>query len=176
MSAPGSTATPAPSLRSRLACLVYEGVLLFGVVMIAGLVFSILTGQRHALQGRHALQFFMFGVLALYFIWFWSHGGQTLAMKTWHLRLLTAEGGPVSPARAACRFLASWIWFLPPLFLVWLLGWEGSRAVSGALLGWTLFYAALSRLHPRRQFWHDVLCGTQLVSHRPAPPLKAAQP
>jgi hypothetical protein len=27
-------------------------------------------------------------------------------------------------------------------------------------------YAALSRLHPQRQFWHDALCGTRLVAER----------
>ncbi|WP_119153461.1 RDD family protein [Caldimonas tepidiphila] len=156
----------APPLRHRLASFVYEGVLLFGVVMAAGLPFSMLTGQRHALQGRYALQAFMFAVLAIYFIWFWSHGGQTLAMKTWHLRLLRADGRPVSPLHAACRFLASWVWFLPPLALVWLLDWKGSGTVSAAVFGWMLAYAALSRLHPARQFWHDALCGTRLVAHR----------
>lgn len=166
----------APGLRRRLACFVYEGVLLFGVVMVAGLPFSMLIGQRHALQGRHALQAFMFVVLGLYFVWFWSHGGQTLAMKTWYLRLVAADGGPVSRGRALGRFVASWIWFLPPLLLIWLMDWQGSRAVSGAVFGWVLFYAALSRLHPQRQFLHDALCGTRLESRRPHPLAKASRP
>src|SRR5690606_4324287 len=45
-----------PGIARRLASFVYEGVLLFGVVMIAGFLFSTLTQQRHALQGRHGLQ------------------------------------------------------------------------------------------------------------------------
>jgi len=88
----------APSLPRRLACFVYEGVLLFGVVMIAGWLFSTLSQQRHALQGRGLLQGFLFLVFAVYFTWFWSHGGQTLAMKTWRVRLVTASGGPLTQA------------------------------------------------------------------------------
>ena len=156
----------APSLRRRLAAFVYEGVLLFGVLMIAGWLFSTLTQQRHALQQRHGLQAFLFIVLGIYFAWFWSHGGQTLAMKTWHIRLERAGGGPVSQPRALARYLASWLWFVPALALAWWLGWHSSGMVFGALCGGALAYAASSRLRGDRQFWHDVLCGTRLVDTR----------
>jgi hypothetical protein len=33
-----------------------------------------------------------------------------------------------------------------------------------------LAYAALSRLSPEGQFWHDMVCGTRLVDVRPAKP------
>ena len=84
--------SPTPSVLRRLACFVYEGVLLFAVLMIAGYLFSSLTQQRHALAGRAALQGFLFLVLGIYFVWFWSHGGQTLAMKTWRIRLIGQDG------------------------------------------------------------------------------------
>lgn len=158
---------PPPSLRRRLACFLYEGVLLFGVVMIAGYLFSSLTQQRHALQGRHELQAFMFVVLGIYFAWFWSHGGQTLAMKTWHLRLVTASGAAVSQARALARFLATWVWFLPALAAIWWLDIHGGGPVVMVLLGWVLAYAASALLRPDRQFWHDALCGTRIVTHVP---------
>lgn len=160
---------PPPSLRRRLACFLYEGVLLFGVVMIAGYLFSSLTQQRHALQGRHELQAFMFVVLAIYFTWFWSHGGQTLAMKTWHLRLVAADGGPVSQLRALLRFLATWVWFLPALAAIWLFDVRGGGPITGVLLGWVLFYGGSSLLRRDRQFWHDVACGTRVVTRLPPP-------
>ena len=78
---------PVPGLARRIACFVYEGVLLFGVLMIAGYLYSTLTQQRHALSGLHGLQAFLFLVLGIYFVWFWSRGGQTVAMRTWHIRL-----------------------------------------------------------------------------------------
>ena len=170
MATPHASASPhipprlqTPSLWRRLACFIYEGVLLFGVVMIAGYLFSSLTQQRHALQGRHALQAFIFVVVGIYFGWFWSHGGQTVAMKAWHLRLLDRNGQPVSQARALTRYLLSWMWFMPALAVVWLAGIR-SPMMTFAVLGLgVVAYAGLALLHPSRQFWHDVVCGTQLV-------------
>ena len=157
----------APSLPRRLACFVYEGVLLFGVVMIAGWLFSTLSQQRHALQGRALLQGFLFVVFAVYFTWFWSHGGQTLAMKTWRVRLVTASGAPVTQARALLRYLLSWVWWLPGLLVAWAAGWHSAGALSGALAAGVLVYALLALAHPQRQFWHDAVCGTRLVDAAP---------
>lgn len=162
---PGPLQTP--GLARRLACFVYEGVLLFGVLMIAGFLYSGLTQQRHALAGRHGLQAFLFVVLAIYFVWFWSHGGQTVAMKAWHIRLVGRDGQPVSERRALARYLLAWLWFVPALASVWLAGLDGPGVVSAALLAGVAGFAALARLHPERQFWHDVLCGTRLVTWRP---------
>jgi len=127
------------------------------------------TQQRHALVGLHGMQAFLFAVLGLYFVWFWSRSGQTLAMQTWHIRLLTQEGRPVSRTRALCRYLLSWLWFLPALATVYFSGLRGTAAFLTVLVAGVLAYAALSRLHPRRQYWHDAVCGTQLVTWLPKP-------
>ncbi|MDM7457289.1 MAG: RDD family protein, partial [Tepidimonas sp.] len=86
---------PAPSLGRRMACWLYEGMLLFGVVFIAGYLFSALTQTRHVLDNRHLQQAFLFAVLGVYFTWFW-HKGQTLAMKTWHIRVVDRQGRPLT--------------------------------------------------------------------------------
>ena len=84
----------APGLGRRLAALIYEGLLLFGVLMVAGWLYGGLTQQRHALVGRFGLQVFLFLVLAVYFVWFWTHGGQTVALKAWRLRVVAAMPTP----------------------------------------------------------------------------------
>jgi uncharacterized RDD family membrane protein YckC len=168
-----AAATSAPSLRRRLAVFVYEGVLLFGVLMVAALAYGLATQQRHALVGMHGLQAFLFLILGLYFCWFWSHGGQTVAMKTWHIRLLTKDGRPVPPARAAVRYVWSWLWFVPALLWSYLSGVRSGGAVALALTLGVLVYAASSRLNPQRQYWHDLLSGTRLVQCRP--PLRGHQ-
>ena len=160
----------APSLSRRLACFIYEGVLLFGVVMIAGYLFSSLTQQRNAMLGRHGLQAFLFVVLGIYFVWFWSHGGQTVAMKAWHVRLVTDRGGPVSQRLALARYVLSWLWFVPALLALYLAEVHGLVAIFGVLATGVLAYAALARLNPQRQFWHDAACGTRLVSALPSKP------
>lgn len=161
-------AVPAtPALTRRLACFVYEGVLLFGVVMTAGLIYSISTGQRHALVGLHGLQAFLFVVIGAYFVWFWSKSGQTLAMQTWRIRLVTAVGQPVGKLRALCRYLLSWLWFLPALVTIQASGLRGSWPVFGTLVVGVLAYAALVRLNPHGQYLHDAICGTRLISWQP---------
>lgn len=158
---------PAPSLRRRLAAFVYEGVLLFGVLMVIGALYSIATNQRHALHGREGMMAVVFLSLALYFMWFWTHGGQTLAMKTWHVRLLTQDGHPLSLKQALQRFLLSWLWFLPAWGGAWLAGWHQSKMLYGAMGVWMLIYAGLTWLLPQGQFLHDVICRTRLIDTRP---------
>lgn len=160
---------PTPGLARRLACFIYEGVLLVGVVMTAGLVYGVATQQTHALVGSTGLQLFVVLVLAAYFVHFWSRTGQTLAMLTWEVRLVTATGHPVSRLRALCRYVLAWLWFLPALAALHFAGLKGGWVTSGALATGVLVYAALTRLHPDRQYWHDTLCQTRLITWRRSP-------
>ena len=169
--ATGSPQTLAtPGLWRRMAAFVYEGTLLFGVLFVAVYLYSSLTQQRHALEGRTGLQAFAFIVLAIYFVVFWSRGGQTVAMKTWRLRVITVDGTPLTRWRALARYVLAWLWFLPSLLAVYLSGLSGGVVVSVVPLAGMAAYAALTRLHPDRQFLHDVICGTRLVDTPPPPP------
>ncbi len=156
-----------PTLLRRLACFVYEGVLLFGVIMAAGFVYATLTQQRHALIGTTGLQIVVFVVLGVYFAGFWSRSGQTLAMQTWQIRLVSTSGGRVPLHRALARYLLSWLWFLPALLGLHLAGLKGSASVFVALSVGVFGYAALAWLRPDRQYWHDVICRTRLVMVEP---------
>jgi uncharacterized RDD family membrane protein YckC len=160
----------APLLR-RMAAFLYEGVLLFGVTFATGLVFAVALHQNNAMKLRSSLIGVEFVVVGLYFIVLWVRSGQTLPMKTWHLRLLTDDGAPVSPRRALARYLASYAWFLPPLALAGALKLPSAWAIFGLVAGWIVLYALAALLHPRRQFWHDALCGTAIVTARPSVPL-----
>ncbi len=160
----------APLLR-RMAAFLYEGVLLFGVLAVAGLFYGVAVHQTSGIEKRSGLIAVCFVVLGVYFIGLWTRAGQTLAMKTWHLRVLTDRGLPLSPRRALARYLACWVWFLPPLALAGALHLPSAGADFGVVGAWVAVYALSSRLHPRRQFWHDALCGTALVSARPVAPL-----
>lgn len=163
-------AAGAPPLSRRMACFVYEGVLLFGVVMLAGLLFAGLFRQQHALQGQTGLRLLLFGVLGAYFAVFWTRGGQTLAMKTWRIRLLTRDGHPVSVGRALARYCGAWLWFLPALGVAAATGISGAWPLFGTIVTGVAAYAALTFLHPSGQFWHDIACGTMLVDTRSKQP------
>jgi uncharacterized RDD family membrane protein YckC len=161
---PDSPATP--GLLRRMAAFVYEGVILFGVLFVTGYLYSTLTQQRHALQGQTGLQVLAFLVLAVYFVLFWTRGGQTVAMRAWHIRLVAADGSPVGRMRALGRYLASWVWFVPALLAARSAGLHSAAEVFALLFVGVVAYALLAFAHPQRQFWHDALCGTRLVSWR----------
>ena len=167
---PDARLVAAPLVR-RMAAFLYEGVLLFGIVFATGLVFAVATHQTNGMRLRTALLAVQFFVIGVYFIGLWVRSGQTLAMKTWHLRLLTDRGAPVTPRRALARYLASYVWFLPPLALANALQLPSAWAIFALVGGWVVLYALSARLHPRRQFWHDALCDTALVGYRPVAPL-----
>ena len=152
----------APSLRRRMACWLYEGMLMFGVVFIAGYLFSTLSQTRNAMDNRHALQAFLFVVFGIYFVWLWSKG-QTLAMKTWDIRVVDQAGNPITQARALLRYALAWLWFLPALAGVAPFNLSGAES-SVFIVGWVAIWALLSRFHPSQQFWHDALAGTRLIS------------
>jgi uncharacterized RDD family membrane protein YckC len=148
-----------------MACWLYEGMLMFGVVFIAGYLFGTLSQTRNAMDNRHALQAFLFVVFGIYFTWFWAKG-QTLAMKTWNIRVVDRFGQPLTQARALLRYVLSWLWFLPALAA------QAPFTLSGGesaviTMGWVAIWALLSRFQPQRQFWHDALAGTRLVPSMP---------
>ena len=87
----------APSLPRRMACWLYEGMLLFAVVFVAGWLFSTLGQMRDSMDARRPLlQAFLFVVFGVYFAWFWAKG-QTLAMKTWNIRVVDRAGPAPDP-------------------------------------------------------------------------------
>ncbi len=162
-----SAALPAPTapLKNRLLCMVYEAMLLFGVLFLATWLFSTLLQQRHALYLRDALQDWLFVVLGVYFGWFWTHGGQTLAMKTWRIRVIGLDGQTITWRRALVRYLMAWGWFLPGLALARAIGAQGWMLLLLPALN-VLLWVLASKLHGDRQFLHDRLAGTRVVLHR----------
>jgi len=132
----------APGRWRRFACMMYEAILLFGVVFVADYLFDTLTQSRHALMLRHERQAWLFCVIGVYFVLCWRLGGQTLPMKTWHIRLIDAGGGRPPVWKAVLRYVLAWPFTLTGLGFVW-----------------TFF-------DRDRQFPHDRLLGTRLISTR----------
>ncbi len=159
----------APGLARRMGAFVYEGLLLFGLIMAAGLLYALVTNQRHALQGSIGLRVFLFVVIGIYFVAFWTRQKQTLAMRTWRIQLISADGKPLGAVRATCRYVLCWLWFMPALLSLWLWGLTGAGTASGAIAAGVLVYAGLAFFHPQRQFFHDVVCGTRLIPWVPQP-------
>ena len=130
----------APGVARRLASGLYELLIVCAVVLIATFPFIALVGDATAGWRRHLLQAWVLFVVGAYLVWFWTRGGQTLAMKTWRIKLVRDDGGTVSTGRALHRYLL---------------------AVLGlAAVGLGFVWAFFDR---DRQFLHDRLAGTALV-------------
>jgi len=121
--------------------MLYESLLLFGVAFLATWIFQFAAGTFQ-IDGwrRHLLQLFVLALFAAYFLWCWLRGGQTLAMKTWRIRVVAKNGhGRLAPQAALLRFVYA-------LFLV-------PTAIG-------IFWALVDR---DRQFLHDRLAGSLLI-------------
>jgi uncharacterized RDD family membrane protein YckC len=94
----------------------YEALLVCAVAFFAAWIFFFASGGRDATLGflRLELQIFILLVLAAYFLWCWTRGGQTLAMRAWKIRVVD-----VTPRKALLRFLLAFL--LLPWSVLWAL-------------------------------------------------------
>lgn len=161
----GAPHEPAPpGILPRIAAMTYEAVLLFGIVFVAGYAVLALAGWTYPLQPaqRWTLQAVLFVALGIYFVYCWVRAGQTLAMKSWRMRVVDRDGSLLSVPRATLRYLLAWSLFAPGLLLIALTGIGGLWSLL-VLLASLLAMLALARLDPRRQLLHDRLLGSRVI-------------
>lgn len=127
--------------KARIACLLYESLTVVAVVIIGVIIpQTLIAAMTGTAASSRLLLAHLFLLLLLYFAWQWTHGGQTLAMKTWRIRLVNNDGGPLRPAQALLRYAAAW---------------PGTLMLGAGFL-WAL-------IDQDRQFLHDRIAGTMLT-------------
>jgi uncharacterized RDD family membrane protein YckC len=134
-----------PGLARRLAALAYDLLLLAAVLFVFTLLVLFARGGRAIVPGTWWFELSLIGISAVFFVWFWTHGGQTLGMRAWRLRVVGPAGRPVGLKRAFGRFFAAVISALP----------------AGLGFWWGL-------LDRDGRCWHDRWSGTHLILERPA--------
>ena len=151
----------------RLAAMTYEGVLLFGVVFVVSYALLALTRWTYPLGSgqRTVLQATLFLTLGLYFVYQWRKTGQTLAMKSWHVRLVDGSGGAPSVARAVLRYVGAWHLFLPGA--VWVAFFGGNVINDLVAVACSLAILLLpGAFDPRKRLLHDRLSRTYVLRER----------
>ena len=136
-----------PGLLRRLAAMLYDTVLVLALVVVAftlvylpvAMGFGLENLQEHPLF-RAFMTLWMLFVGVGFHIWFWTHGGQTLGMRAWRLRLFSEDGGPVSLKQALTRYGVA--------ILSWL--------ALGLGFLWILF-------DPQKRAWHDIASHTRML-------------
>lgn len=131
--------TPAGLLR-RLGAILYDSLLLFAVLFAATALVLPLTGGQSVAPHNPFYTSYLFFVSFFFFAWFWTHGGQTLGMRAWRIRVQQRNGSPITWTQALLRFMtaiASWL-----------------------LLGAGFLWALIDR---EKMTWHDRYSETVLV-------------
>jgi uncharacterized RDD family membrane protein YckC len=162
-------APPLASLQRRLASLLYEALLLTAMVLVASFAIAPLVAPHTSASqqlvvpstaGRVVSFVALFALGAAYFVYSWSAGRRTLAMKTWKLVLVTPEGAPIDRRRALLRYVAGWIGPALGLAAYVVLKPLGLGALAWPLVALNWIAAFVDR---DRQFLHDRVAGTRMV-------------
>jgi uncharacterized RDD family membrane protein YckC len=130
--------------------MLYEALLLIGVLGVMIIPLALFSATTSHTPPIPALRVYIFLGLALYFIWHWHAKRQTLAMRTWHLRIVTTAGSHPTLARLAWRYVLAW----------------PSIGLAGVGIVWALF-------DREGQFLHDRLAKTRIIF---VPPTTTSSP
>ncbi len=132
--------TVRPGLARRMGAIFYDALLLCGILFLATALALPLNGG-HAFRSDQVFYFiYLLTVSFLFFAWFWTHGGQTLGMRAWHIKVSNHSGNAVSWLQSLVRFIAA------------ILSW----ATFGLGFVWIVFDTS-------NNSWHDIASQTQLV-------------
>ena len=146
------TDLPPVGLPRRLGAILYDALVVLGIVFAAALPLPLLDGLAGgALWALWLKRLYLLLVVFIYFGGFWSHGGQTVGMKAWRIKLVADDGGLITWRHALIRFLGA--------------------MVSALSLGLGFLWALAKK---DRSTWHDRLSSTHL--HRMPAPLRTKSP
>lgn len=130
-----------PSLWRRLAAIFYDTWLVAAIWLLGATADTFIRAGLGGGTGFYLpLQLYLLISPGIFFCWFWTHGGQTLGMRSWRVKLLDTKGAPVTLKLSLIRFCAAVLSLLPlGLGYIWVMFDRDGLA------------------------WHDRLSGTRLV-------------
>lgn len=161
----------APTIKRRIALNLYEMLVLFGVMAFTFLVPHLTIGVLFEVTAPSAiLMAHLYLVLAFYFMWYWTKTGQTLAMQTWRIQLVSEDGSIMKRSQALMRFAIGSLWLIPAALLLFInIKMNPSASMGGSVsiifFSITLFLWPLSAVLDRknRQSIPDRWSRTRLV-------------
>ena len=160
------TLTKSAPIFRRIGAMVYDTLLLFAVLVIASALTLPFRAGKGATQFDPLMMIYIFSVIFLFFGWFWTHGGQTLGMRAWRIKLVSSKHGEVTWLTAFYRYLVT----LPAwLFLFYSLHSHNDRFGTETILtqtpGWILYSTGIVWLIidniPGN--WREKVTGTQVT-------------
>ncbi|MDO8706736.1 MAG: RDD family protein [Sulfuricaulis sp.] len=132
---------PPPGFLRRLGAMLYDGLLLLAILFMLSYPYVWLTGGKNpGMIVKTAYQIYLLAICFFFYAGFWTHGGQTLGMRTWRIKLVRNDGAPMTWIDAFKRFVFA--------------------LLSLLCLGLGFFWVLYDR---NKLAWHDRLSGTRLI-------------
>ena len=161
-------ALPSPQFWRRVSCCLYEQLVLLGVIAFTFLLPNLGLGILLGISLPSWLTFaYLYAVLGVYFVWYWTKSGQTLAMQTWRVRIIGRHGINLSKRQAFWRYVYGSLWLVPCVLLQWAFHLEKWQIIemlfAVALFIWPLSTYLDRRNRKERQGLPDRLANTRLV-------------
>lgn len=128
------------SFGRRTLCMIYDFLLFLAIWFVASFIFIVIVQDTNFTYFKPIYQFYSLSIIGIYFIWFWTHGGQTLAMQTWKMRIVAKDGSALTMKQAITRYLFA--------------------VIGITSFGIGIIWALIDR---DRQYLHDRLAGTRIV-------------
>ncbi|MDH3514667.1 MAG: RDD family protein [Gammaproteobacteria bacterium] len=131
---------PPPGFLRRLGAMFYDSLLLLALLMMLSYPYVWLTGGGHPDRiVKTAYQIYLLAICFFFYAGFWVRGGQTLGLRSWRLKLVRNDGGPITWSLAMKRFACA--------------------CISLLCLGLGFLWVIFDR---DKQAWHDRWSGTRL--------------
>jgi uncharacterized RDD family membrane protein YckC len=92
-----------------MAIILYDSILLFAVLFLATALALPLNSGEAFNNSRFLYPIYLIGISSIFYSWFWTHGGQTLGLKTWKYKILTFNQQPITWKQAFFRFCFSFL-------------------------------------------------------------------
>jgi uncharacterized RDD family membrane protein YckC len=134
------TKHPPARLFRRLAAAFYDAIVVTALCMLTTLCVIMFRGGESIDPGNHFYQAVLVATVAVFYIGFWVHGGQTLGMRAWRIRAERLSGEAIGWKIGCVRFAAGILSILPAgLGLIWMV------------------------VDPQHLAWHDRISKTRIV-------------
>ena len=137
--------TPVILLR-RIMAIFYDLFLLTAILFLATALVNVIN-QGEAIDQNSFyklfLRFYLAGIILFYFGWFWTHGGQTLGMKTWKIKLISNDSQVINWKQALIR--------------------EITAVISCFFLGLGFFWSLFDQ---QKRCWHDISSNSTMIDLR----------
>lgn len=124
-----------------MAAIVYDLFLLIALLFVATAILLPLNSGAAFSSQQYFFSIYLLTVSFFFYGWFWTHGGQTLGMRAWRIKVLTLKLEPVSWGQALLRF--------------------SFAIVSMAFFGLGFLWVLIDKNH---RGWHDYLSRTALFT------------